>query len=315
MKQNLALVLMLAATVAACQNTPDFTHPGGGPDTAQDAAATASGSAAESTAPAAAAAPTQRVRHEAPRQKNADDIVVRRPQPTVPELAYAYGYQVKAPSRDVPSLVRQHESACVLAGATVCQVVGAATQSIGTDEVSGRLEVRATPMWINAFRDRIEGDVQAMGGKIETAGTQTEDLSRSLTDTEANIRAKTALRDRLENLLRNHSGKLQDLVETERQLAEVQGEIDASRSELAVMGARVQMANLTVEYRSLAGLAPNSAFRPVKEAGGSFVRNMMGGVAAILTFASFALPFAGAGWIVWLVLRRRRRVIPTAPAA
>jgi uncharacterized protein YlxW (UPF0749 family) len=301
MNKKLLLALLLAASLAACHKKTDTA--GTTDVTAAPAAAaqdTASSTAADTTA-SASAAPAA-----------ANDATPKPLTVTAPELAYAYDYSVQAPARDVPHLVRQHEAECAMAGATVCQVVGATTKAIGHDDVSGRLEIRATPAWIAKFRDRIEDDVKALGGKISAAETNTDDLSGSLVDTQAALRAKIELRDRLETLLKTHNGKIKDLVDLEQRVSDVQSDIDQAQSELAVMKTRVQTSKLVIEYSSLSVMAPDSAFHPLAQSAHSFTRHVAAGVAVIIDMISVILPFAlviGGG--VWIFYRKRRR--PTLP--
>ncbi len=304
MNKKLVLALMLAACVAACKKAAD--HNGAFTDltAAKPPAAAPADTSADIAAPPASSAKTPTPPADRP------------PLPvTAPDLAYAYDYSVEAPSRDVPHLLRQHEEACDLAGPTVCQVVGANTKSIGRDDVTGHLELRAQPQWIAKFRDRVEDDVRALGGKISTSDTSTDDLSRSLVDTQAAIRAKIELRDRLEGLLKTHKGKLDDLVGLEQQVASTQGEIDAAQSELAVMQTRVQTQKLVIDYTSLTALAPDSAFRPVSQAAHSFTGHFMMVVAGMIQLLSVLLPLGLAGGAVWWFVRRRKRPAPIAPTA
>jgi hypothetical protein len=230
-------------------------------------------------------------------------------------LAYAYDYAIETPAARLPGLLKRHEQACTAAGPTVCQVVGATTHRMGEDEASGRLELRAAPAWTERFRAGLDSDAKAAGGKVSAARVETEDLSRAIVDTEAALRAKRTLRDRLEGLLANRPGKLEELMELERQVAQVQGEIDAAESELAVMRTRVQMQRVTIEYSSVGVLAPDSAYKPLADASHGFLRHVVGGFSVLVTLASFLLPFAlVVGPLAWFIARRNRRRIKTQAA-
>ena len=302
MNKKLVLALMLVASLAACKKPADQS------DRPTDLTAPKSSAAAPADTAADATPPSSTTRPEQPGDKKPLPV-------TAPDLAYAYDYSVEAPSRDVPHLLRQHEEACDLAGPVVCQVVGANTNSIGRDDVTGHLELRAQPQWIAKFRDRVEDDVRALGGKISTSDTSTDDLSRSLVDTQAAIRAKVELRARLETLLKTHKGKLDDLVSLEQQVTTTQGEIDAAQSELAVMQTRVQTQKLVIDYRSLTALAPDSAFRPVSQAAHSFTGHFMMVVAVMIQALSVLLPVGLIGAVIWWFVARRKRPAPVAPSA
>src|SRR5690606_6160944 len=125
--------------------------------------------------------------------------------------------------------------ACVSAGPAVCQVIGSESTRHGRDSLSARLEIRAVPAFLTPFRARLEGDTTTAGGRVAMVATDSEDLSRSLSDTEARIRALSTLRDRLLQLLATRNAPLEQLLQTERELARVQGELDATRSALEMM--------------------------------------------------------------------------------
>jgi hypothetical protein len=301
MKRTVTALLLGVCALAGCSKKAEI---------AEDAAAPA---ASEASAPDVA----ERVALVKPPAPGAP----ARPQDIQPAgataalLAYAYDYAIETPADRLPGLLKRHEQACASAGPLVCQVVGASTRRLGNDEASGRLELRATPAWTERFRGGLDGEAKAVGGKVTSATVETEDLSRAIVDTEATLRAKRTLRDRLENLLATRPGKLDDLMELERQFAQVQGEIDAAESELAVMRTRVQMQKVTLDYRSAGVLAPDNAFRPLAEASHGFLRNVVSGFSVLLTVVSFVLPFAVViGPLVWLLLRRNRRRAKPQPA-
>lgn len=230
------------------------------------------------------------------------------PEAQVPQLAYAYAYDLETPTESVAALAARHERACVQAGPTRCQVIGSQSGRVGQDRAEATLELRAEPGWLTAFRNGLAGDAQQAGGRVVTSSTSTEDLTRALIDTEAHLAAKTALRDRLQTMLATRTGDLQSALEVERELARVQAEIDGARSTLEVMRARVSMSRITLTYRSEGVLAPDTATDPLSRALRDALTVFMGGLAAIVYVLAFTLPFALAiGPIVWWVLRNRRR--------
>ena len=264
-------------------------------------AAEAAGAAADaSAAPPPAMAPASRSGGAQP---------ATTPPVQAARIAYLYRYQLELPVNQVPDLMTRHERACVEAGPAVCQVIGSESRRYGRDNLSAQLEIRATPAWVAAFRARLGGDAEGAGGRIAQQATDSEDLTRSLVDTEARLTALTTLRDRLQQLLANRSGPLEQVLATERELARVQGELDATRSALEVMRTRVDTSRVIVQYSALGQLAPDSAFRPVSDALSNALAVFMTGVAGLILFLAGALPFALVGVpLVWLILRWRRRL-------
>lgn len=228
---------------------------------------------------------------------------------TLPLLAFAYTATLEAPDDAVVSLMRRHEQACTQAGPTVCQVTAAESSTDREHQtVRGRLTLRAQPQWLARFRAGLEQDARGAGGRLTGAATETEDLTRSIVDTEAYLRAKTALRDRLQQLLETRSAPVGDLVQLERSLAEVQGEIDAANSQLQVMRTRVATSTLTLNYQSTRSAVTGGVWRPVAEASENFFGVFAWAVAAIIVLVAALVPFAlVAVPIGWLVVRSRRR--------
>jgi hypothetical protein len=225
-----------------------------------------------------------------------------------PLLAYAYSYGVEAPTGRIVGLLQRHEQACQAAGPTVCQVIGASTQQQGEHQLTAQLRLRATPAYVQHFRGTIEGEVANARGEIVQRDVETEDLTRSIVDTEARLRATRLLQARLEQLIASRPGNLAQLLEIERELARVQAEIDAAESTLSVMRARVAMSLVTIDYASSGALVTDGTSRPLKDAVQAFASNVAAGLAGIIVALSFVLPWALViGLAVWAFLALRRR--------
>ena len=226
-----------------------------------------------------------------------------------PTIAYVYRYGLELPVDRAPALMSRHEQTCVAAGPAVCQVIGSESSRYGRDQLTAQLEIRATPAFLTTFRARLAGDAEAAGGRVAMAATESEDLTRALVDTEARLRALTTLRDRLQQLLATRSGPLEQLLATERELARVQGELDASRSTLEVMRTRVATSRLIITYTAQGQLAPDSAFRPVTGALDNALTVFMSVIGALILFLAGALPLLIVVVpLAWLGLRWRRRI-------
>lgn len=224
------------------------------------------------------------------------------------QIAYVYSYGLELPASRAPELMRRHEQACVAAGPAVCQVIGAETSRYGNDAVSARLELRAAPAFLNRFRAGLEGDAEKAGGWLAMASTSSEDLTRQLSDTEARLRALSTLRDRLLQLLATRSAPLDQLLATERELARVQGELDATTSALAVMRTRVAMSRVTVDYQAQQQFASDGVFSPVANALKGSLRAFMGTLGVLIYAIAMLAPLGLLlSPLLWLGLRWRKR--------
>lgn len=240
-------------------------------------------------------------------------------------LAYAYSVGFEIPSQNLAGVMDAHIQACQAAGPRQCQLIGSNRSGDPESYMEGFVSIRGEPLWLRTFMAGMEAQANAADGRIVSENTNTEDLTRAIVDTEARLRAQTALRDRLQELLRSRPGRLADLLEVERELARVQAEIDAVQSNLAVMRTRVAMSELTLSYRSAPRAVGSDTFKPLSDAFANFLGIVVAGFAAIITIVAGLLPFAiMIVPIIWLLLRWRRarggrffgaREKPKAPTA
>jgi hypothetical protein len=298
--------MVLALSLAACQRDESASY-----DAKQASAPQAV--MQESFAAGGEAAPADMRSIEKPQQQTGSNT------PAGPVmLAYAYSMAIEAPFRNVPALAKTHEQACIAAGPNVCQVLGSTNASSGDDSVSAHLSLRGAPAWLTSFRAQIESDAKKSNGRVRSNSVTSEDLTRSIVDTTAQLNAQKTLRGRLQELLASRPGKLSDLLDVERELARVQGEIDSRESELAVMRQRVNMSTLDIDYQSETQAVASGVFEPLVSAFKGIVSNIVAGFAAMITIASAILP-----WLVVLIpafiygrrfWRKRRAAKASIPA-
>lgn len=172
------------------------------------------------------------------------------------------------------------------------------------DSASASLNLRATPAWIDAFLSGVEAEATAAKGEITNRQTTAEDLTVSIIDTGARLKAQQTLQERLQKLLADRPGELGDLLETERELARVNGEIDSLKSTLAALRQRVDMSQLSVSYETKINPVSQGALQPLGEAFGSFFYNLASAVAAVVTAFAIGLPWLLLlGALLWIWLR------------
>ena len=235
-------------------------------------------------------------------------VSTSQPGDPVSYLAYAYGIGLELPGDRLIGVMDGHAAACRDAGLRVCQVVASTRNGDPSTGLRGALSLRAEPQWLQRFMTTVKSDAIGAAGRVTSQSTSTEDLTRVIVDTEATLRAKRALRDRLQQLLATRPGSLTDLLGVERELARVQGEIDSSESSLAVTRTRVVMSALTIEYASSARGVAGGLFEPLRHAFSDFIVAVVESSATLVTVVGALLP-----WVVvltlavWLLIRRRRR--------
>lgn len=306
----LVMALVLAGALTACGQATS-THEAQAPQGSGYAVADRGGAApADQPAPAQPpATPNQEIAADGTRNDNQRQTTTISPGAAQTlYLAYSYQMGLEIPSARLASVMDAHVRACQTAGPRLCQLVGANRSGDPESSMNGTVNIRGEPNWLRTFMGGISAQVNAAGGRVLSQTTNTEDLTRSIVDTQAHLRAQTALRDRLEQLLQNRPGRLSDLLEVERELARVQGDIDATQSNLAVMRTRVDMSELTITYQSAPRPVGSDTFDPLRQAFANFLGIVVIGFAAIITLIAGLLPLAIVIIpIVWGLLAWRRR--------
>jgi hypothetical protein len=230
-----------------------------------------------------------------------------------PMLAYAYDYGIVAPAANIRALVQKEADVCKAAGAAQCEITGVTIDQVASDQVTGQLTLKATPAWLNGYEQRLASDAQGGGGTLTKTHVTTEDLSRQIIDTQAAVNAKTALRDRLQQMLQTRDASLSDLLEVQDKLTDAQADLDATNSELATMKERVATSDVTIEYSSTGVIAPQGSWSPLDGAISGAASVLAMSLAAIVYLVAFVLPWAAIiGGLLWLF--RKRIFRPRKPA-
>lgn len=213
---------------------------------------------------------------------------------SAPLLAYTYQTSLELPSEVLAATQAEHVAACQTAGPATCQVIRAQVNNADGPRPSAYLQLRAAPDWIVEFRTGLETETEDLGGTVLSDQTSVEDLTTRIVDTAARVAAQTTLRDRLQQLLETRDGDLSDLLAVERELANVQANLDAQASVLAALRQRVNTSMLTLNYQAERQVVEPETFNPIgrafKEMGEVFANS----VASLILFLAGALP--------WLVI-------------
>lgn len=212
-------------------------------------------------------------------------------------IAYRHSLGVTLPKGGVDPMMAAHTQACRAAGTSKCIVINSNVYSQEEDYASGNLSLRATPDWIEAFLGGVDAEAEAAGGEITQRSTSAEDLTRQIVDTGARLDAQKTLQGRLLNLLERRDGELGELLQIERELARVTGDIESIEAQLKTLRLRVSMSSLDVNYQTKVPAFSGSRENPLGEAFGDFFYNLSGAIAAVITAFAVGLP-----WILLLAL-------------
>lgn len=231
---------------------------------------------------------------------------------SMPQLAYDYGLSFRLPSDEIGKLMRRHASVCEQQGQQSCRIVGMdLSGDAERDDVHGKLSLAVAASHARAVSALMDEEASDAGAKQVSATIGSEEVSKTVVDTEARIRSREQLRDRLAEVLRSRKGSVRDLVEAERQVAAVNEEIDQARSWLAETKGRVAFSRLDIDYAPAAAPA-REFFSPIAGALGSLAGVFGLIIAALILIAAFVVPFFGGALGLRWARRRMRAAGPTA---
>lgn len=215
------VMLVLALGCAGQSAPPQATMPAAADKTSTEA--TPAG-AAPSTAAAAAALKDRKIIYDADVRLVVDDFA-----------------KVEAA---VPRLVQEHGG--YLADASVERTQGAVR--------SGRWQVRIPIDRFDAFLDAV-----CALGVPESRRQTAQDVTEQFVDLEAQIKTKQQLEQRILELVQERKGKIEEVLEVERELARVRSDIEQMQGRLRYLTNRTEMTTVTVSAREEQHYVPPAA--------------------------------------------------------
>lgn len=223
------------------------------------------------------------------------------------KLAYQYGFEYSLPAQDMSGLMRRHANICAQQGPTSCQILGMdVSGEIEDGNRCGVLKLAVATRHARAVGALLQDEANDADAEQLSANISTDELSKQLVDTQARIETRTALRDRLMQVLETRKGTVQELVEAERGVAQVNEEIDQARSWLNEMKGRVAFSKVDIRYQSAKAIG-SDFLDPIKGAVGSLGSILGVMAAALILILTVVLPIGG---VIYAVKRLTRRNEP-----
>ncbi|VAV95648.1 FIG00636141: hypothetical protein [hydrothermal vent metagenome] len=222
---------------------------------------------------------------------------------SLPQIAYSYDYGFRLPAADISKTQQAHVELCEKRGPKICRVLNMSSSGGEGDYANGRLHIEVAAAQARAFGGQLAEVVEEHGGNQIAASISGEDLSKQIVDTEARLRSRVLLSQRLTELLRTKNGSVKELVAAERAVTQVNEEIDQARSWLKEMRGRVAFSKVMVNYESN---APGSGgfIRPIREAFAGISSILGTSIGSAITLFAILLPWM---LVIALAIYLRRR--------
>ena len=174
----------------------------------------------------------------------------------------------------------------------------------------GRDQIRQATIEIKIPSQRYEQAVSSLStiGKLETVTSNAQDVGEEFVDVTARVNNARRLEERLISLLANRTGKLDEVLRVERELARVREEIERYEGRLRYLTSRVAMSTLTITVHEPAPiLGNNPGENPIAAALRRAWRNFVGLVAGLIASLGILIPLAALGVAGWYGYKRWKR--------
>jgi hypothetical protein len=175
---------------------------------------------------------------------------------------------------------------------------------------SGKNQIRSATLQVKVPATRFDDLTQALEplGKLQFVNVSAEDVSEEFVDLTARVANGRRLEDRLIELLRTRTGKLQEVLSVERELARVREEIERMEGRLRFLKTSASLSTLSVNLYEPAPLVASHPGRSViGEAFKTAWRNFVGLMAGVIASLGFVIPVLILGWGTLILGRKYKR--------
>jgi hypothetical protein len=184
---------------------------------------------------------------------------------------------------------------------------------------AGGEQVRSATLELKVPTGRYDDLVNALSpiGRVETVNVSAQDVGEEYVDVAARQANAHRLEERLVTLLATRTGKLDDVLSVERELARVREEIERYEGRMRWLKAHAAVSTLTLTVHEPAPVIGTSpAANPVADAFRQAWRNCVAVVAWLVAASGIIVPLGTLALLAWpfVAARRRRAVKRAAPA-
>lgn len=173
---------------------------------------------------------------------------------------------------------------------------------------SGEMEIRVPA---DRFGSTMAAVMQT--GTVRERSTGAEDLTGSITDTDARLRNLRRTEADIRSIM-DRSGSVSQIMDAENQLSQVREQIETLESELKDMRLRVAYATIDVDMQAEATTAPVtptassqlvSSWHNAVASLGAVTVSLIAAILWFVVFIPYLIAIAAIGWLVYVQARRR----------
>jgi hypothetical protein len=204
-------------------------------------------------------------------------------------------------------LSKAWESVLKLCGHLDCEVLSSSiTTKTASSPPKGEISLRVAP----GNLDRLFDALNQLATIVEHT-TESADKTAEVVDTDAKLKNKTEFRDRLRGMLAKSPGGVKEIIEVERELANVQAEIDSLSTTQKSLQNQTQKIAVQIAFMPKPSVTRTGALAPIANAWEDSGYVIAQSIGSLLTFIVAVIPWLvliiPAIWIILRLFRRRSR--------
>lgn len=301
-------LLLLSFTLAACSSGDEAAESAGGGTLSRASADVAQAPASEGALMVSPPEPATARAAVQPGFGSADTVAVVVPEPgtVAGEAAVSLNPMLVRTGRAVIRVDSLEQGIARIRQlvAHVGGIVGNTTISAGADEVRrAEMELRIP----SANFDRAVTGLSPIG-TVQSVNVTAEDVGEEYTDVTARVANARRLEARLLDLLDTRSGRLEEVLNLEREVARVREEIERYEGRLRYLRSRSSISMLTItlhEGETFTGAGPGD--HPIRDAFVTAWRSFIELVAGLIASLGVLIPLGFLGFVGWRLFRHMRR--------
>jgi hypothetical protein len=144
-------------------------------------------------------------------------------------------------------------------------------------------------------------------GHLEAESLNTEDVTKAYFDLEGRLRVARDAEARIREILRTRAARLADVLEAERELSRIVGEIEQMEGEHRFYDRQTALSTINATFHEPQSLARPGSLGPLRQAVHDSAGALATSVAALIYLVMYGLPWALLAALLWILIRRARR--------
>jgi hypothetical protein len=176
-----------------------------------------------------------------------------------------------------------------------------------TSLTGGRQQARSATLELKLPAARFDEALSALEpiGRVESVNSSAEDVGEEYVDLEARRTNSSRMEQRLVDLLANRTGRLEDVLAVERELARVREEIERFDGRMRYLRTRAAVSTLTVNlHEPIPLLDDGPGANPILRAIRQAWRNFVGFIAGFIALLGVLVPLTALLFALWWIIRR-----------